>query len=105
MRQVGTAVRTVNEAEALPAVLRDALTSPYARQRLSRLLAARTCPTPTEAARDLGIHQSALVTQINRLERDLGQALFERAERGRAMKLTPFGETVTAAASTVIIDR
>jgi DNA-binding transcriptional LysR family regulator len=56
------------------------------------------------AAAALGINQSTLVTQINRLERDLGQALLERAERGRSMKLTPFGETVMAAASTVIID-
>ncbi|MFI6729489.1 LysR family transcriptional regulator [Streptomyces atratus] len=29
--------------------------------------------------------------QINRLEGDLGQPLLERAERGTAMKLTPFG--------------
>ncbi|WP_308315912.1 LysR family transcriptional regulator [Streptomyces sp. CC228A] len=58
-------------------------------------------PTLTEAAQDLGIHQSALVTQINRLERDLGEALLERAERGRAMKLTPFGEKVIAAISTM----
>ncbi|WP_406016259.1 LysR family transcriptional regulator [Streptomyces sp. NBC_00984] len=76
-----TALRTVDEAEALPTVLHKALISPYARQRLSRLLAARTYPTLTEAARDLGIHQSTLVIQINRLEADLGLPLFERAER------------------------
>ncbi|MFI5774380.1 LysR family transcriptional regulator [Streptomyces sp. NPDC051658] len=45
------------------------------------LLAARTYPTLTESARDLGIHQSTLVIQINRLEADLGLPLFERAER------------------------
>ncbi|MYX14977.1 LysR family transcriptional regulator [Streptomyces sp. SID8374] len=91
-------LRTADEAEALPAILRKALTGPSARQRLSRFLAARSYPTLTEAARDLGIHRSALVVQINRLEADLGQSLFERAERGRAMKLTVFGEEVVAAA-------
>ncbi|MFE3429437.1 LysR family transcriptional regulator [Streptomyces sp. NPDC059171] len=65
--------------------------------RLSRFLAAHSYPTLTEAARDLGIHQSALVTQINRLEADLGQPLFERAERGRAMKLARLGKQVVAA--------
>ncbi|MFD4857666.1 LysR family transcriptional regulator [Streptomyces atratus] len=95
------ALRTADEAEALPAVLRKALTGSFARQWLSRFLAARSYPTLTEAARDLGIRQSALVTQINRLEEDLGQPLFERAERGRAMKLTRFGKRVAAAAQTI----
>lgn len=99
--QPPTALRTADEAEALPAVLRKALTGSFARQRLSRFLAARSYPTLTEAARDLGIRQSALVTQINRLEEDLGQPLFERAERGRAMKLTRFGKRVAAAAQTI----
>ncbi|MGW2302417.1 helix-turn-helix domain-containing protein [Streptomyces sp. NPDC001809] len=92
-----TALRTADEAEALPAILRKALTGPYARQRLSRFLAAQSYPTLTEAAQELGVHQSALVTQINRLEDDLGQPLFERAERGRAMKLTRFGKRVAVA--------
>ncbi|MFD8385813.1 LysR family transcriptional regulator [Streptomyces sp. NPDC059679] len=55
-------------------------------------MAAATYPTIREAAQALGIHQSTLVVQINRLERDLGQPLLERVEPGRAMKLTPFGE-------------
>ncbi|MFD5733581.1 LysR family transcriptional regulator [Streptomyces sioyaensis] len=38
---------------------------------------------------------------LNRLEEDLGQPLFERAERGRAMKLTRFGKRVAAAARTI----
>ncbi|MET9335942.1 LysR family transcriptional regulator [Streptomyces cellulosae] len=73
-----TALRTADEAEGHPAILRKALTGPYARQRLSRFLAARTYPTLTEAARDLGIHQSTLVIQINRLEADFGQPLLVR---------------------------
>ncbi|MFJ2564164.1 MULTISPECIES: LysR family transcriptional regulator [unclassified Streptomyces] len=47
------------------------------------------------------MHRSALVTRINRLEADLGQPLFERAERGRAMKLTRFGKRVAAAAQQI----
>jgi hypothetical protein len=90
------------QAARTPAILREAFTSPYARQRLE--VAASRYPTMREAAEALAINQPTVVTQINRLERDLGQALFERAERGRAMKLTSFGETIVAAASTVIID-
>ncbi|MFC5673676.1 LysR family transcriptional regulator [Streptomyces incanus] len=52
----------------------------------------------TGAARDLGIHQSTLVIQINHIERDLGQPLLERAERGMVMKLTRFGKRVITAA-------
>ncbi|WP_236574087.1 helix-turn-helix domain-containing protein [Streptomyces sp. GS7] len=96
-----TALRTADEADALPAILRKALTGSFARQRLSRFLAARSYPTLTEAARDLGIHQSTLVIQINRLEADLGQPLFGRAERGTAMKLTRFGKRVAAAAQKI----
>ncbi|WP_425831666.1 TniQ family protein [Streptomyces fractus] len=96
-----TALRAADEADALPAILRKALTGAFARQRLSRFLAARTYPTLGEAARDLGIHQSALVTQIKRLEADLGQPLFERAERGRAMKLTRFGKRIASAAQMI----
>ncbi|MFJ3231344.1 LysR family transcriptional regulator [Streptomyces sp. NPDC086787] len=64
-------------------------------------MAARTYPTLTEAARDLGIHQSTLVIQINRLEADLGLPLFERAERGTAMKLARFGKRVAASAQKI----
>ncbi|WP_345667515.1 LysR family transcriptional regulator [Streptomyces similanensis] len=60
------------------------------------------CPTVTEAARALGIHQSTLTTQINRLERDLGRPLIERTERGRKMRPTPFGRKVAAAAKRLI---
>jgi DNA-binding transcriptional LysR family regulator len=41
--------------------------------------------------------QSTLVTQINRLERDIGGPLLERAERGRPMSPTALGEQVLAA--------
>ncbi|MFF4054011.1 LysR family transcriptional regulator [Streptomyces chartreusis] len=43
------------------------------------------------------MHQPTLTTQINRLERDLGQPLLERAERGRRMQPTQLGASVAAA--------
>ncbi|MFG2841752.1 LysR family transcriptional regulator [Kitasatospora sp. NPDC048296] len=92
------ALRVPNATARMPPILRIALTSPYAWQRLDRFLAAVSYPTMREAAAALGINQSALVTQISRLERDLGNPLFERAERGRPMRLTAVGEEVTAAA-------
>lgn len=91
------ALRAGEQATGIPAVLRDALKSPSGRQRLERFVAALPYPTVTEAARALGIHQSTLVTQINRLEKDLGQPLIERAERGRRMRPTRFGRSVAAA--------
>ncbi|MGW2510709.1 TniQ family protein [Streptomyces scopuliridis] len=97
-----TALRTAEEAADAPAILSDALTSPNARQRLERFAAALPYPTVTEAARALGIHQSTLTIQINRLERDLGRPLIERAERGRRMRPTPFGRKVAAAVKRLI---
>ncbi|WP_229867230.1 helix-turn-helix domain-containing protein [Streptomyces gelaticus] len=97
-----TALRTPEQAADAPAILRDALTSPNARQRLERFAAALPYPTVTDAARALGIHQSTLTTQINRLERDLGRPLIERAERGRRMRPTPFGRRVAAATKRLI---
>ncbi|MCH0557005.1 TniQ family protein [Streptomyces sp. MUM 16J] len=91
------ALRTSEQASDAPAILRDALTSPNAWQRLERFVAALPYPTVTEAARALGIHQSTLVTQINRLEKDLGRPLIERAERGRRMRPTRFGRRVATA--------
>lgn len=92
-----TALRVTEKTTETPALLRKALTSPYAWQRVERFLAASAYPTICEAARALGINQPTLVIQINRLEKDLGQPLLERAERGRAMKLTVFGKKVAAA--------
>jgi len=40
-------------------------------------------------ADQLGIGKAALVTQVNRLERELGTTLLVRAERGRAMQRCP----------------
>jgi DNA-binding transcriptional LysR family regulator len=51
----------------------------------------------SEAAGHLGIKQSTLVTQVNRLERDPGGPLLERADRGQPMSLTPLGKQVLTA--------
>lgn len=88
---------TVNHTADLPAPIAKALTSPYARQRLNRFAVAVSYQTLSEAADHLDIKQAILVTQINRLERDIGGPLLERAERGRPMSLTPLGMQVPAA--------
>ena len=90
-------LRTNDQAADLPAPIAKALTSPYAWQRLNRFAAAIGYQTLSEAAEHLGITQSTLVTQINRLERDIGGPLLERAERGRPMNPTALGEQVLAA--------
>jgi len=90
-------LRITGQASCLPAEIRKALTSPYAWQRLNRFAAATGYRTLSEAAQHLGIAQSALVIQINRLERDIGGPLLERAERGRPMSPTALGEHVIAA--------
>ena len=90
-------LRNTAQAAGLPTEIRKVLTSPYAWQRLNRFAAATDHRTLREAAEHLGIAQSALVTQINRLERDIGGPLLERAERGRPMSPTPLGEQVIAA--------
>jgi hypothetical protein len=90
-------LRTANQATDLPDPIAKALTSPYSWQRLNRFAAAIDHQTLREAAEHLGIAQSTLVIQINRLERDIGGALLERAERGRSMTLTALGEQVLAA--------
>jgi DNA-binding MarR family transcriptional regulator len=91
-----SSLRTIDQAAGLPAPIAKALTSPYAWQRLNRFAAAVGHQTLSEAAEHLGMTQSTLVAQINRLERDIGGPLLERAERGRPMRLTALGEQVLA---------
>lgn len=92
-----SALRTGDQAAEVSAPIAKALTSPYAWQRLDRFASAVGYQTMSEAARHLGINQATLVTQINRLERDIGGSLLDRAERGRPMSLTPLGKQVLAA--------
>lgn len=90
-------LRTINQAAGLPAPIAKALTSSYAWQRLNRFAAATGYRTLREAAGHLGITPTTLAVHINRLERDIGGPLLQRAERGRPMRPTPLGEQVIAA--------
>ena len=92
-----SSLRMNDQAADLPEPIAKALTSPYAWQRLNRFATASGYQTLSEAAVHLGITQATLVTQINRLERDIGGPLLERAERGRPMSPTTLGEQVLAA--------
>jgi len=83
-----------DRSRTAPKILRPALTSAGAWNRLHRFVAAAEFPTIGAAACALGSHQSTLNSQIHRLERDLGGKLLERAERGRPMALTALGAKV-----------
>jgi hypothetical protein len=63
-------------------------------QRLHRFQAAMTFPTIRAAANHLGIYQSALVRQLQRLERDLATQLYQRATPTQAMRPTRRGTTL-----------
>ncbi|SII54569.1 TniQ family protein [Mycobacteroides abscessus] len=82
-------------AEA-PELIRPALAGIGGWERLDRFAAATRYPTLTVAAAKLGVGQTALVSQINRIERELGARLLNRAERGRPMELTDAGARVIA---------
>ncbi|WP_307844647.1 LysR family transcriptional regulator [Actinospica acidithermotolerans] len=83
--------------DAAPEILWPLLHGEYALERLRRFAAVSAYDTLTAAAATLGTTQSALTSQITRLERDLGEPLLVRAERGSAMQLTETGHAVLAA--------
>lgn len=81
----------------IPEILHPALSGVGGLERLTRFVDASRYPTLTLAAQELGLNQFALVAQVNRIERDLGNAVLVRAVSGRPMQLTGFGaEVVTA---------
>jgi len=88
---------TLDQANSAPSVLRPALTGHGAWDRLHRFADAVSHPAITIAAQALGLHQGALTSQINRLERELGGPLYICAERGHPMRLTPLGQKVLTA--------
>ena len=92
------ALRVSDQAAQMPVILSRALSGEEAWQRIDRFVAAAAYRTLREAAEALGINQATLVTQVGRLEKDIGQPLLERAERGRPMKLTATGEELAEAA-------
>lgn len=59
--------------------------------RLHRFQVAMTFPTIEAAAGSLSTHQSALVHQFKRLERDVGAKLYYRSTRRQAMRPTRRG--------------
>lgn len=93
-----------NEALALeakaadaPALLRPALLGVGGGKRLERFVAAVQYETLGVAAERLGVDPAVLMTQINRVERDIGAKLLVRAARGRPMRLTEEGARTVAA--------
>lgn len=83
-------------AAIAPELLRPALAGIGGQQRLERFVAATSYSTLAEAAEKLKIHQSTLVNQVDRIERDLGTKLLNRAERCQPMTLTDDGARVMA---------
>jgi len=83
-------------AAAAPPLLRPAITGPGAWKRLHHLAEASRHPSLRHAAASLGIHHTVLITQVNRLERELGQRLLERAPGQHAMRPTTHGRKIIA---------
>ncbi|WP_454050594.1 TniQ family protein [Cellulomonas sp. Marseille-Q8402] len=69
--------------------------------RVRRFATAVQYPTMSAAAAHLGLNQSSWVLQMQRLERDAGAPLVERAERGRPQHTTAVGETLLAELATL----
>ncbi|SHL54900.1 TniQ family protein [Streptomyces yunnanensis] len=93
------ALRALANGMAAPQLLRPALHRRGGREHLLNFAAAASYPTLGVAAQALKIKQFTLIGQVNRLERDLGGPLLERAARGRPMRLTPLGKKVKRAIS------
>ncbi|MGC7224631.1 LysR family transcriptional regulator, partial [Mycobacteroides abscessus subsp. massiliense] len=87
-------INAAKAAQLAPEILRPALEQIGGDQRLSRFAATSTYPTVTAAAAALSLHQPVLHGQIKRLERELGGALLECAQRGHPMTLTALGVRV-----------
>ncbi|MCH9733545.1 MAG: TniQ family protein [Actinomycetia bacterium] len=88
------AIAAVKTADNAPPLLKTALRVNGGEKRLARFAAASRYPSVTAAAAELGLSQSVLHTQINRLEADLGGLLLTRAERNHPMVLTALGTRV-----------
>lgn len=65
--------------------------------RLRRFQAAMTFPTIEAAATHIGAHQSALIHQFRRLERDIGAPLYHPSTPRQPMRPTPRGAALLAA--------
>jgi hypothetical protein len=65
--------------------------------RLRRFQIAMTFPTIEAAANHLSAHQSALIHQFRRLERDIGAPLYHRSTHRQPMQPTQRGTALLAA--------
>jgi hypothetical protein len=65
--------------------------------RLRRFQTTMTFPTIQAAADHIQIGQSSLVTQLHRLERDIGAPLYHRSDHHQPMQPTPRGTAVLQA--------
>jgi molybdenum-dependent DNA-binding transcriptional regulator ModE len=79
--------------DSIPGALRRAVQGkPKAWQRLRRFQQMAEHASLTKAARQIGASPSTLITQLGRLERDIGTTLIRRATSDRPMALTPQGQ-------------
>lgn len=88
-----------------PALLRRVLTDEHSLQRLERFRSIAEATTLTAAAEMTGISQGTMVTQLQRLERDLGTRLVIRAKRGQPMRLTRTGRQLAGAIDAHLVPR
>ncbi|MFJ5050366.1 TniQ family protein [Streptomyces sp. NPDC088719] len=95
LRPPGVHSRTVMTAKidtSLPRDVRSAVEGTlHGWLRLHRFQIAMRFPSLDSAAHHLRAEPNALVTQFQRLERDIGASLFERAAFGRPQQPTPQG--------------
>jgi hypothetical protein len=73
------------------------LPAPETRLPIRMDIPASSYSSLTEAGAGLGIDLAVLVTQINRLEREFGHRLLDRAAGQRAMQPTAYGQKIIAA--------
>lgn len=99
------ALRALADGVTAPPLLRPALERRGGREHLRNFAAASSYPTLAVAADALNVKWFTLVGQINRLERDLGGPLLERAVRGRPMRLTALGRRAKKAINKALPDR
>ncbi|WP_203692140.1 helix-turn-helix domain-containing protein, partial [Catellatospora coxensis] len=79
--------------DSIPVDVRRAVQGqPKAWQRLRRFQQMAGHTSLNKAARRIGASQSALTTQLGRLERDIGTTLIRRATSDRPMTLTAQGQ-------------
>jgi molybdenum-dependent DNA-binding transcriptional regulator ModE len=76
---------------ALPTDVWNAFTRPGAEQRIRRLLALPGQPGLQHAARQLGIRNASLTSQVRQLETTVGTALLRTGPDGR-LTLTAYGQ-------------